>query len=60
MSCLSEAGLIVCKRIDWQAANNIGAALTTIRDTLPERNDAYARLVFAVAAEALEPEGQPQ
>ena len=32
------------------------AALTTIRDTLPERQDAYARLVFATAAEALEPE----
>lgn len=32
------------------------AALTTIRDTLPVQQDAYARLVFATAAEALEPE----
>lgn len=30
------------------------AALTTIRDTLPLENDEYARRVFAVAANALE------
>jgi hypothetical protein len=39
-----------------EALDRMEAALTTIRDTLPERQDAYARLVFATAAEALEPE----
>ncbi len=36
--------------------DRLQAALTTIRDVLPERQDAYARLVFAIAANALEPE----
>ena len=35
--------------------NELEAALTTIRDTLPLQNDAYARMVFRVAANALEP-----
>jgi hypothetical protein len=39
-----------------QSADRFEAALTTIRDTLPLQNDEYARRVFAVAAEALEPE----
>lgn len=56
------------KRAKWDAdaaaiANaqeriaKLEAALTTIRDTLPLQNDEYARHVFRVAANALEPEG---
>lgn len=33
------------------------AALTSIRDVLPLENDVYARRVFTIAANALEPEG---
>lgn len=35
--------------------DELEAALTTIRDTLPLQHDAYARMVFRVAANALEP-----
>ncbi len=34
------------------------AALTTIRDTLPIEQDNYSRRVFAIAANALEPEAR--
>lgn len=39
-----------------EKADRYEEALTRIRDTLPEQQDAYARLVFATAANALEPE----
>jgi hypothetical protein len=38
------------------AHDRMAAALTEIRDILPIQNDEYARRVFAIAAEALEPE----
>lgn len=42
---------LACRRIA-----ELEAALTEIRDTLPLVNDEYARRVFRIAANAVEPE----
>jgi uncharacterized protein with ATP-grasp and redox domains len=57
----AECDVCTLRRVNPQAADRIDvleAALTTIRDTLPIVQDNYSRRVFAVAAEALEPESR--
>jgi hypothetical protein len=52
------------KAVDWaqeaqremRAKRRLEAALTEIRDLMPLQNDEYARRVFRIAANALEPE----
>ena len=39
--------------------NRLSAALTEIRDILPLQNDEYARRIFRISADALEPDGAP-